>query len=90
MQCNQVSAMILLMKQVFTTTCERHNNSPNNRWIQVEVLQNKVKTVPLARKVMAIVFWDSLGVVLNDYLEKGKSINCKYDVTSVVQVQMLF
>jgi len=38
----------------------------------------KAKTDPSAGKVMATVFWDSQGVVLIDYLEKGKTINGEY------------
>jgi len=38
----------------------------------------KAKTVPSAEKMMATIFWDSYGVVLIDYLEKGKTINREY------------
>ena len=34
----------------------------------------KAKTVLLAGKVMATVFWDSQGVIYIDYLEKGKTV----------------
>jgi len=36
----------------------------------------KAKTVPAGK--MAIVFWDSYGVMLVGYLEKGKTINGEY------------
>ena len=38
----------------------------------------KAKSQPSAGKVMASIFWDSEGVLLVDYLEKGKTINGKY------------
>ena len=38
----------------------------------------KAKTVPSAGKVMAIVFWDSQGMMLTVYLEKGKTITGSY------------
>jgi [histone H3]-lysine36 N-dimethyltransferase SETMAR len=38
----------------------------------------KAKTVLSAGKVMASVFWDSHGIILVDYLEKGKTINGEY------------
>lgn len=45
-----------------------------NQWTaKGELALKKAKAVPLAEKVMAIVFWDSRGVVLIDYLEKGKT-----------------
>jgi len=37
-----------------------------------EPAPKKVKAVASAGKVMAIVFWDSQGVIYIDYLEKGK------------------
>lgn len=38
----------------------------------------KAKTVPSAGKVMATVFWDAKGILLIDYLGKGKTINAEY------------
>lgn len=38
----------------------------------------KAKTVKSADKVMATVFWDSQGIILIDYLEKGKTITGQY------------
>lgn len=38
----------------------------------------KAKTVPSAGKVMATVFWDHKGILLVDYLEKGRTINGPY------------
>ena len=34
----------------------------------------KAKTIPSAGKVMATVFWDSQGIILINYLEKGRTI----------------
>lgn len=38
----------------------------------------QVKHTRSARKVMALVFWDAKGILLIDYLEKGKTINSEY------------
>lgn len=38
----------------------------------------KAKTIPSAGKVMASVFWDAKGILLIDYLEKGKTITGEY------------
>lgn len=39
-----------------------------------ESAPKKEKTVPSAGKIRATVFWDSQGIILIDYLEKGKTI----------------
>lgn len=41
----------------------------------------KAKTVLSAGKVMAIVFWDSQGIILIDYLQKSQSITGAYYAT---------
>ena len=38
----------------------------------------KAKVVPSAGKVLATVFWDARGIILIDYLEKGKTITGPY------------
>jgi len=38
----------------------------------------KTRSVPLAGKVMASVFWDTEGILFIDYLEKGKKITGEY------------
>ena len=38
----------------------------------------KFKAVPSAGKVMASVFWDTEGIIMIDYLEKGQTINGEY------------
>lgn len=38
----------------------------------------KAKSVPSAGKVMASVFWDAKGILLIDYLQKGKTITGEY------------
>ena len=38
----------------------------------------KARTIPPAGKVMATIFWDSHGIILIDYLQKGKSITGEY------------
>lgn len=46
----------------------------------------KAKTVPSAGKVMATVFWDAHGIILIDYLKKGKSITGQYYVALLDQL----
>ncbi|XP_076667941.1 histone-lysine N-methyltransferase SETMAR-like [Andrena cerasifolii] len=43
-----------------------------------ESAPKKAKTVPTAGKVMASVFWDARGIILIDYLQRGKTINGEY------------
>ena len=43
-----------------------------------ESAPKKAKTVPSAGKVMATIFWDSHGIILIDYLQKGKTITGEY------------
>jgi len=51
----------------------------SKQWISFgECAPKKAKTVLLAGKVMATVFWDSQGVIYIDYLEKGKTITGLY------------
>ena len=35
----------------------------------------KFKKVHSARKMMSSIFWDSLGVIMIDYFEQGRTIN---------------
>ena len=44
----------------------RHVNSPTKK---------KFKTLPSAGKVMCTIFWDRKGVILQDFLEPGQTIN---------------
>ena len=37
-----------------------------------------INTIPLVAKIMAIDFWDSKGIILIDYLSKGKTITRQY------------
>lgn len=54
----------------------------SKQWtLKGEPAPKKAKTVPSAGKVMATVFWDSRGVILIDYLEKGKTITGAYYAT---------
>ena len=61
-----------------------HHHTPETKkqsmqWIAVgEPTPKKAKVVLSAGKVMATVFWDSRGIILIDYLAKGKTINGQY------------
>lgn len=51
----------------------------SKQWIfPGESAPKKAKTVPSAGKVMATIFWDSKGIILIDYLQKGKTITGQY------------
>ena len=41
----------------------------------------KAETVPSAGKVMTTIFWDSQGIILIDYLQKGKTITGQYSAS---------
>ncbi|UYV79086.1 hypothetical protein LAZ67_17001076 [Cordylochernes scorpioides] len=56
----------------------RHSGSPPPR---------KAKTVPSAGKVMVSVFWDSEGVLLLDFLNKGQTITGNYYANLVKQLR---
>jgi len=54
----------------------------SKQWIMSgESASKKAKTVLSAGKVMATVFWDSQGIILIDYLQKGKIITEEYYAT---------
>ena len=46
-----------------------------------ESAPKKAKTVPTGSKVMATIFWNSHGIILIDYLQKGKTITVEYYVS---------
>lgn len=51
----------------------------SKQWIfSNESAPKKAKTVPSAGKVMATIFWDSKGIILIDFLQKGKTITGPY------------
>ncbi|UYV63100.1 hypothetical protein LAZ67_2003132 [Cordylochernes scorpioides] len=56
----------------------RHSGSPPPK---------KAKTVPSAGKVMVSVFWDSEGVLLLDFLNKGQTITDNYYANLVKQLR---
>jgi hypothetical protein len=47
----------------------RHSSSPSRK---------KFKTQKSTSKVLASVFWDEEGILLEDYLEEGATITAKY------------
>lgn len=70
----------------FVTTDETwiHHYQPESKeqskqWVEKgDNAPRKFKTVPSAGKIMASVFWDAKGILLVDYLEKGRTINADY------------
>ena len=54
-------------------------NRQSKQWIfSGESGPKKAKTVPSAGKVMATNFWDSKGIILMDFLQKGRTITGQY------------
>lgn len=55
------------------------SNRSSAEWVEKGGKRKKrVKTSQWAGKVMASVFWDAHGILMIDYLEKGKTINKEY------------
>jgi len=51
----------------------------SKQWISPgQSAPKKAKMVPSARKVIATIFWDAKGVILMDFLEKGRTITGQY------------
>ncbi|UYV82375.1 hypothetical protein LAZ67_21001863 [Cordylochernes scorpioides] len=63
----------------------KHN--PCNGDTPVPLPPKKAKTVPSAGKVMVSVFWDSEGVLLLDFLNKGQTITGDYYANLVKQLR---
>lgn len=59
----------------------------SKQWVEAGSSAPKsLKKGPSAGKVMASVFWDSKGILLLDYLEKGKTITSAYYVSLLNQL----
>ena len=69
------------MKLGYTIIRPKQKYSQNSGLQRGNRLQKKAKTVFSAGKVMATVFWDSHGVILIDYLQKGNTITVVYYAT---------
>lgn len=52
-----------------------------------EPAPKKARSAPSAGKVMASVFWDARGIILIDYLEKGKTITGEYYAAQLQKVR---
>lgn len=51
----------------------------SKQWVEADgPAPKKAKSIPSAGKVMASVFWDAKGILLIDYLEKGRTITGEY------------
>lgn len=67
-------------------TPETKNQS--KQWTEKgEMAPKKAKTVLSVRKVMATVFWDCHGIILIDYLEKGRTITGTYYASLLDQLK---
>ena len=63
--------------------CWVHHFEPETKrqsmqWKHSTSAPKKAKVVSSAGKVMASVFWNAIGIVFIDYLQKGKTINGEY------------
>jgi len=56
----------------------RHSGSPRPKIFRVQ---------KSAGKVLASIFWDQDGILLNDYLPKGQTINTEYYSSLLVQLK---
>ncbi|XP_059224868.1 histone-lysine N-methyltransferase SETMAR-like [Stomoxys calcitrans] len=67
------------MRHGSTTILQRQKNNPNNGLKLEEVPQKKkAKAIQSAVKVVATFFWVFKGILMLDYLQKGKTINSEY------------
>jgi hypothetical protein len=62
------------MRLGFTIRHQNPNSSQNCGQKPAYQRQKKTRSVPLAGKIIASVFWDAEGILFIDYLEKGKTI----------------
>lgn len=82
-------------KRRFVTMDETwiHHYTPETKiqskaWIgHGESAPKKAKSVQSAGKVMASVFWDAKGILLIDYLDKGKTVTGQYYATLLVKLK---
>lgn len=63
------------------------SNQQAKEWVEAGgSAPKRPKTQTTAGKVMATVFWDSKGIILIDYLQKGKTITGEYYATLLDQL----
>lgn len=64
------------------------SNKQSAEWVENgETRPMRAKTQTSAGKVMASVFWDTQGIILVDYLQKGKTINSEYYVQLLIKLK---
>jgi len=62
----------------------------NNQWsggIVARPAQKKSRVQKFAGKFLASIFWDQDDILLIDYLPKGQTINAKYYLSLLVQLE---
>ena len=63
-------------------------NRQSAEWtVRGENRPKQPKTQVSAGKVSASVFWDTRGILFNDHLEKGNTINIKYYMALLVRLK---
>ena len=60
------------MKYGYIITYQKRNNTLNSGRLLMNVFWKKAKTVPSVEKIMTTNQRDSKGIILIDYMEKGK------------------
>ena len=64
------------------------SNRQSAEWTAVgESRPKRPKMQTSAGKVLASVFWDALGILFIDYLEKKRTINSKYYIVLLVHLE---
>ena len=67
------------MRLGFTIAHQNPSKQQSKQWIEAGCSgPKKTRSVPSAGKVMASVFWNTEGILIIDYLEKGKTITGEY------------
>ena len=73
------------------TSIHRNISESNRQSVEyIEKNENRSrrsKTQMSAGKVLISVFWDAYGILLIDYLEKGRLTNSKYYMASLVRLK---
>ena len=62
----------------------------NNKWtggIAAHAVQKNSECKNPLERVLAWIFWDQDGILLTDYLPKGKTVNAKYYSSLLVQLK---
>jgi hypothetical protein len=82
-----LSRIITVMKPEFRPTTHWQKDNQWNGIISCHHGQKKFKVQTSAGKVMASVFWDSEGILLVEFLERGATINSQRYVQTLKKLK---